>query len=94
MTDWIKRSDRMPGGGDPVLAYYAGSGMRRVDFWPYDEDWTHWMPLPDPPKRTVMVELEEEDAREWAQYAGCGINHGPSRRLYESCRKALKEMDR
>ena len=59
MSEWISVKDRMPEEGVDVLVYgeicHNKKGIevdfvKNGDFVACDEDVTHWMPLPEPPK--------------------------------------------
>jgi len=100
MSEWIKRSEQEPPKGAYVLKFMprpANSAL--LSIWAGTENshnhpFTHWMPLPAPPPRTVTIEISEEDAREWAMYhEKPSMNaHAPSHRLYAACRKALEDL--
>ena len=61
MSEWISIKDRLPESDKKVLItdgrnmmvswYYKWNGMIRWVDTLYVRDITHWMPLPEPPKR-------------------------------------------
>jgi len=63
MSEWISVKDRLPDyGDDEVLIIYKQGGIfmdswnEDEEEWKYagcDEDITHWMPLPEPPKEPL-----------------------------------------
>ena len=62
MSEWISVKDRLPNynievvtrtmaGGLAINVYLIGKSIYR-DHWQVSHDYvTHWMPLPDPPRR-------------------------------------------
>ena len=60
MSEWISVKDRLPeyGDGNVLIAYkqggiYIDSWDEEYEEWDdagIDDDITHWMPLPEPPK--------------------------------------------
>jgi hypothetical protein len=51
MTEWISVKERTPERMQKVLTYHK-RGKIRLHYWieADREDFTHWMPLPEPPK--------------------------------------------
>ena len=50
MTEWISVKDRLPEAMQRVLTYHKRGAIRLHRWIMADkEDFTHWMPLPEPP---------------------------------------------
>lgn len=55
--DWISVKDRLPEKDMPVMTYHE-KGFMCIDIWKgnmwaiawFNDEYTHWMPLPEPPK--------------------------------------------
>lgn len=89
MIEWIKREDRKPPKG-VVVIHTDGWNFWTVQDIGHNE-WTHWMPLPAPPPRTIMVEISEEDVRNIVLCGGNGWQTGsPWRGVVRACVKALE----
>ena len=54
MNEWISVKDRLPEFAGWYLVFYNGSAMQVAFFrgkkWAFDNQITHWMPLPKLPK--------------------------------------------
>jgi hypothetical protein len=89
--EWISIKDRLPDERDIYLVYSdgqiaLGDFVLEEQIWnvqPYCNSWywsksmvTHWMPLPEPPKKptiTVIINVQTEEKRkmtedEWADF--------------------------
>ena len=47
--EWISVDERLPDRDTQALVVYA-DGYMMLDYMPFDDGVTHWMPLPMPPK--------------------------------------------
>lgn len=90
MSEWINRSDRGPGSDDRCVFLFSDGDVEVMRLsgannWP----WTHWMPLPATPPRTVTIEISEEDAAQIRDGGSSSLN-STWNRVAEACRNALE----
>ena len=94
MSEWIKRSDREPPKGTKILK--VDMTACELEVWSGDSSasrlyFTHWMPLPAPPPRTVTIEISEELARTAFESSRGWPMSSSWRALGDACAKALEE---
>lgn len=89
--EWIDRSKQREPKNTKVLYYWSNTSWMEIGS--DSACATHWMPLPDPPPRTVTIEISEEVARRYACLSERQreVHVGDYEFIAGACRKALEE---
>ncbi len=66
--EWVSVKDRLPEADQKVLVFSGGQYFEVKYYIPRKDAWypgglpignsSHWMPLPDPPKRTIVLHIK------------------------------------